>query len=336
MATMKAWQYSSVAGGIENNLFLPASGAPKPHIKDDQILVEVYSMALNPADYKAAELGLFAKMMVPSPCTPGMDFCGRVTETGNKIDSFRIGEMVLGVFIGTFGHGSLAQYVAVSKDMIVSMPDELKVDDAASIGAVGITAYLALKNNVKEGDKVFINGGSGGTGTCTVQMAKILGCHVTASCSTANVELCKSLGADEVLDYKSTDIIKQLQEKGQIFNLAIDNVGSPSNLYRVSHSFLVSDGKYIQVGMGLGLGAFGQLAGNMLLPGFLGGGKRKFQMVIAKPDAEALSQTVLWMKEGKLRAVIDSIFEFDDAPKAFEKLKTGRAKGKIVIHVKKE
>jgi NADPH:quinone reductase-like Zn-dependent oxidoreductase len=336
MATMKAWQFTSVAGGLEKNLFQPAAGAPKPRINDDQVLVEVYSMALNPADYKVVELGLL-KAIVPSPAIPGMDFCGRVAQTGNKVDSFRVGEMVLGALTGSLGHGSLAQYVAASKNALVAMPDGLQIDDAASVGVAATTAYQALKPNVKEGDKVFINGGSGGTGIWTIQIAKALGCHVTTSCSSANIDLCKSLGADEVLDYKATpDVIHQLSSKGQIFNLTVDNVGIPSNLYKASNLFLVPNGKFVQVGMPIGLGPLGQVASNFLLPGFLGGGKRKYSMLIVKPNADDFSQLAVWMKEGKIRAVIDSTFEWDDAPKGFEKLKTGRAKGKIVVKVKKE
>lgn len=297
--------------------------------------MEVYSMALNPADYKVPELGLVSKAMVPSPCVPGMDFCGRVAETGNKVDSFRIGEMVFGAHVGSYAQGSLGQFIAVSKNMLASMPDGLKVDDAASIGVAGITAYQALKPYVKQGDNVFINGGSGGTGIWSVQIAKALGCHVTTSCSTANIDLCKSLGADEILDYKSADIVKQLEGKGQVFNHIVDNVGTPANLYKVSYSFLVPDGKFIQVGMGTGFGSLGQLISNAVIPGFLGGGKRGYQMIVAKANAEEFGQLGVWMKEGKIRAVIDSVYEFDDAPKAYEKLKTGRAKGKVVVRVKK-
>jgi len=162
-ATMKAWQFATAAGGIENNLFVPATGAPKPTISDDQILVEVYSVALNPADYKTAETWLFAKTVVPSPKIPGTDFCGRVAATGNKVDSFQIGEMVFGACDALYS-GSLGQYVAVSRNMLASMPEGLNVDDAASIGVAGLTAYKSLKGKVKKDDKVFINGGSGGCG----------------------------------------------------------------------------------------------------------------------------------------------------------------------------
>lgn len=330
---MKAWQYRTAAGGLEKHLYLPAAGVPKPTIHDNQILVEVYSAAINPADYKFPEMGIMSKVMVPSPSIPGFDFCGKVAAFGSKIDSFQKGEMVFGSCVGTFGHGSLAQYIAVSKDMVVPMPEGIKVDDAASLGTVAITAYQALKPHVKEGSKVFVNGGSGGTGVFTIQVAKALGCHVTTSCSEKNIDFCKGLGADDVLDYKASDIIKQLESKGQIFDLVVDNIGKPSHLYKSSHSFIVPHGRFIQVGTG---DSFKSIAGNVLTPGFLGGGKRKYQMLVSKPEYEGFVQIGKWMKEGKIHAVIDSTFEFDEAPKAFEKLKTGRSRGKIVVHVKEQ
>ncbi|KAF2009700.1 GroES-like protein [Aaosphaeria arxii CBS 175.79] len=334
---MKAWQFTSAAGGLEKNLFLPASGANKPHINHSQILVEVYAAALNPVDHKIPELGLLAKAMIPSPSIPGMDFCGKVVEAGEKVSSsFKPGQMVFGTTIGLSGHGTLAQYVAVGKENLVELPEKYDVKDAAAAGVTGITAVQALKPNVKPGDKVFVNGGSGGTGIYTIQIAKALGCHVTAACSTANVDLCKSLGADEVLDYKERDIIEQLKEKGQIYSLVVDNIGSPSNLFVASDKFIVPHGKFVQVGMPVSLGAAGQLARNTLLPGFLGGGRRKYQILSSKARADDLEQLAVFMKEGKLRAVIDEVFEFEDVPRAFEKLKTGRAKGKIVVNVKKE
>ncbi|PSN75212.1 hypothetical protein BS50DRAFT_581925 [Corynespora cassiicola Philippines] len=335
MSSMKAWQFTSATGGLEKNLFLPATGIPRPSITDDQILVEVFSMAVNPADYKVPELGLAARAVMPATATPGMDFCGRIVEVGNKVKSLKADTMVFGAKLGASGRGSLGQYISVSSDQVAVLPEGVGVDDAASSGVVGLTEYQAIRPNVREGDKVFINGGSGGTGVFGIQIAKALGCHVTTTCSTPNVELCKSLGADEVIDYKTVDIATALAEKGPVFNVAIDNVGTPSNLFKVSHTFLVPDARFVQVGMPLGLGAIGQLAGNMLLPGFLGGGKRRYQLAMAQAQTEHLEQIGRWLQEGKVRAVLDGVFDFDDAPKAYEKLKTGRARGKIVVRVKK-
>jgi NADPH:quinone reductase-like Zn-dependent oxidoreductase len=298
MTTMIAWQYRSSAGPIEENLSLSTPGIPKPKINDNEVLVEVYSTALNPVEHKILELGFITKMILRSPVTPGMDVCGRVVEVGNKVDSFHTDDIVYGACNGVFGHGALAQFVPVSKDALALVPEGLKADNMASIASVGTTAYQGLKPHIKAGDKVFINGGSGGTGVMSIQIAKALGAHVTTSCSTANIELCRSLGADEVLDYKSAAIIEQLKGKGQVFDLVLDNIGSPYNLYRESHAFLVPDGNFIQVGLGMNLSAMKQLIGNMVLPGLFGGGKRKYSIVMAKPNSADFEQLAVWMKEG--------------------------------------
>jgi NADPH:quinone reductase-like Zn-dependent oxidoreductase len=335
MVNMYAWQFKSATGGIENNLYLPAAGVPKPKIAQDQVLVEVYSAALNPADYKVPELGFVARGIVPSPSIPGMDFCGRVCETGRKAASYHVGEMVFGMYGGPLGHGSLGQYIVVSMEMLATVPTGLKVDDMAGVGVAGLTAYQSIQPHVKEGDKVFINGGSGGTGIFCIQVAKALGCHVTTACSTANIELCKTLGADEVIDYKSVGLVETLKKKGQVFSLVVDNVGMPSNLYSQCHHFVVHGGHYSQVGSDTGISSALQLVGNMLLPGILGGGRRRYQFVMLKPNHDQLVQLGKWIDEGKVKPVIDSLWEYDDAPKAFERLKTQRAKGKVVVHVKK-
>ncbi|KAF4335678.1 reticulon-4-interacting 1 mitochondrial precursor [Fusarium beomiforme] len=177
---------------------------------------------------------------------------------------------------------------------------------------------------------------SGGTGVFAIQIAKLLGCHVTTSCSTANGDLRKSIGADEILDYKIVDIGKALKEKGQVFDLVVDNVGTPVDLYKGSHNFLWPHGHFIQIGIPSELLAHSRLVSNMLLPGFLRGGKRKYRFEIVKFKTEVLAELAQWMREGKIRAVIDSTFDFNDAPKAFEKLKSGRARGKIIVHVKED
>ncbi|KAL1592020.1 hypothetical protein SLS60_011612 [Paraconiothyrium brasiliense] len=325
---MYVWQFKSAAGGIENNLYLPAAGVAKPHITEDQILVEVYSAALNPADYKAPELGLIARGMIPSPSTPGMDFCGKVCEIGRKAAPYRVGEMVFGMYGGPLGHGSL--------EMLATVPTGLKVDHMAGVAVTGLTAYQSIQPYVKEGDKIFINGGSGGTGIFGIQIAKALGCHVTTACSSTNIELCKSLGADEIIDYKSMDLVETLKKKGQVFSLVVDNVGIPLNLYGQCHHFVVHHGHYSQVGAETGISSALQHVGNMLLPAFLGGGRRKYQFVLLKPNHDQLVQLGKWIDGGNVLVMIDSVWEYEDVPRAFEKLKTQRAKGKIVVHVKKD
>lgn len=330
---MRAWQYDSIAGGLEKNLKIN-DAAPQPTLGDDEILVEVHAIALNPADYKVAESTPLTALGMKG--IPGADFCGKVAKTGRTVDSFTIGEWVFGGKLGAITNGALAQYVSVSQNMLTSLPTGIEVDHAATIAVAGLTEIQAIKPNVKPGDKVFINGGSGGTGIFGIQIAKALGCHVTTTCSTDNVELCQSLGADEVIDYKTNNIVEALAAKGPVFQLAVDNVGTPADLYKQSASYLTPSGKFVQVGATVSLGALAQIASNFLVPSFFGGGKRSYQLIMAAVSTEDFRQLAAWMKEGKVKAVLDEVFEWEDAPRAFEKLKTGRAKGKIVIHVKQD
>lgn len=330
---MHAWQYTSTSGGLEKNLTLNPS-APQPSLSPSDLLIRIHAMALNPVDHKVTE-GPIPLRLLGSPAIPGADFCGQVAAVGAKVagTDFAIGDWVFGAKNGALTNGSLAQYMSVAPNMLAKLPEGIDVTQAAGVGIVGLTEYQALKPNVKDGDLVFINGGSGGTGVFGIQIAKALGCRVVTSCSTQNVELCKGLGADEVVDYKTMDVVTTLSEKGCVFDAVVDNVGAPTNLYTASKAYLKQEGKFVQIGMSPSLGAVKQVGGNFLLPGFLGGGKSSYQMLVAKPDAEALKQLGAWMKEGKLKAVVDSVYEWEDAPKAFEKLKTGRAKGKVIIKV---
>ncbi|KAH7251432.1 reticulon-4-interacting protein, partial [Fusarium tricinctum] len=137
---------------------------------------------------------------------PGRNFCGKVVERGSKANSFQVGEMVFRTYVGTSGLVSLAQYVSVSEETIASVLEELRVDDAAGNSLAGLTACRSIKPYVKKGDKSFINGGSEGTGVFVIQSSKLLSCHVTTTCSSANIDPCKSIGADEIIDYKVIEI----------------------------------------------------------------------------------------------------------------------------------
>lgn len=120
-----------------------------------------------------------------------------------------------------------------------------------------------------------VNGGSGGTGVFGIQIAKAKGCHVTTTCSTPNVDLCKSLGADEVIDYKKSDILSALKASGRKYDHVVDNVGHDLKLYFKAHEFTAPNAIYLLVGASISVGFFGEMVSAKLLPGFLGGGKRK-------------------------------------------------------------
>jgi NADPH:quinone reductase-like Zn-dependent oxidoreductase len=328
-STMRAWLWTTASGGLEKNLQLSTSAArPGKNLKKDQVIVQVISMSLNPADYKVPELGLLAKVVISTPSSPGIDFSGRVAAVGSAVKDFSPGQLVFGCLGLPVQYGPLAEYLVCSSEKIVPLPQGLDLDDASTIGVAGGTAKQVLFPPSKPGDRVFINGGSGGCGLYAIQIAKILGWHVTVTCSERNIALCKEVGADEVIDYTAVDIVQVLKDKGQVFDLVLDMIGEPENLYRQCHYFLRPGKPWVQVGID-----FGAAVGRILRPGFLGGGKRKLQSVFFHSTQASLTQLGKLIQEGKIRVIIDSTFEFEDAVKAYEKLKTHRARGKIVVHV---
>lgn len=340
--TMKAWQFSQVAGGIEKNLKLN-NVAPLPpnanSLAADQILVQVLSIALNPVDYKFAQIPVLGNLIIKKPASPGLDFSGRVVTSGPNstkvsVEDLKPGQLVFGRIDGPTQHGTLAEYIVVSRSGCVPLTPGLSLDDAACIGTAALTAFQCIVPNIKSGNRVFINGGSGGTGSFGIQIAKTKGCYVVTSCSSVNVDLCKSLGADQVIDYKIKNVVEELK-KMQRFDLVVDNVGTPSELYWQAHHFTNIATKYVQVGGGLSLGEIYNLLTRMIWPGFLGGGKRSFEFLGMENKYDQFKEVGSWMAQGKIRAVIDQVYGMEDEGpiKAIERLKTGRAKGKVVIRV---
>ncbi|CZS93880.1 related to zinc alcohol dehydrogenase [Rhynchosporium agropyri] len=333
-ATMKAWQYSSPSGALDTKLqFATEATKPTLNATKPQMLVEVISMGLNPADYKLAEMGMLGNVAVSKPASPGMDFSGRVVTLGQATDVFKVGDVVLGRIDPT-QFGTLGQFVIASYDGCAVLPKGVEPDHGAGIGTAGQTAYQTIVPNVKAGDKIFINGGSGAVGAFGIQIAKAVGCHVTVSCSSAKIELCKQHGADEVIDYTSTDVTQKLVENGLIYSLVVDNVGnSPGDLYTKADKFLSPAGKFVQVGGSASLESARIMSSRMLLPKFLGGGSRKFVLYFTKNSRDDLAQIAEWVAEGKVKVPIEEVFEYEDAPKAIALLKKGKSKGKIIVHV---
>ena len=205
-----------------------------------------------------------------------MDYCGRVLIAGSN-SKIKLGEIIFGRLDGPTKFGTLGQYIVAPRAGSAPMPAGIDPDHAAAAGSAAMVAYQCIVPNVKSGDEIFINGGSGGVGVFAIQIAKIKGCRVTTTCSTVNVELCRQLGADEVIDYKKTDVSKELITKGLVFSLVVDNVGAPDDLYPAANEYLKMDGKFIQVGAAISLGGTWKIASRMMLPSMLGGGQRKYE-----------------------------------------------------------
>jgi NADPH:quinone reductase-like Zn-dependent oxidoreductase len=329
---MRVWQYSTTRGGLEKNLKLNVS-APIPTPAPDQHLVKVIAASLNPIDYKPAENPLIHRLAIPKNATPANDFAGYVVQAAQG-SNLKAGQLVYGV-TGTspLAGGALSEYAIAKKDHIVAIPEGVDPTEAATLPVGALTAYQTIVPHVKAGDKVFVNGGSGGVGVMSIQIAKAKGCHVTATCSTANTDLCKSLGADSIIDYKKGDIIQQLKASGQKFDHVVDNVGNNRKLYWKCHEFTKPDALFVQVASDLSLATFWDSFLRKTWPRFLGGGKRQTTGFFASANTNDMRQIGLWIQQRKIKTVIDSRFPFEKAPEAIAKLKTGRAKGKIVVDV---
>lgn len=329
---MRAWQYSSTKGGLEKNLKLN-SAVPLPKPKPDQHLVQVIAAALNPVDYKPAEIPGVTRIAITLPATPGIDFVGSIVRPASGSD-LKAGQLVFGASGSTpLAGGALRELSVAGTNSIAALPDNVAPIDAATVGVAGLTAYQSILPYVKSGDKIFINGGSGGTGVFGIQIAKAAGCHVTTSCSTTNVELCKSLGADRVVDYKKEGVVEALLASGYKFDHAVDNVGVQKELVWRCHEYMKPGSTYVKVGGEPSLANIMDSLKGKFLPRFLGGLKGNVVGFWPKQKPEDLQQIGEWMRTGKIKAVIDQKFLFEEAPQALEKLKTGRARGKIVVDV---
>lgn len=331
--TMRAAQWRSISGGIEKNLITTSSAKlPKnaDPLRKETALVKVSYASLNHLDYKVAELpcgsALFAK-----PATPGLDFSGTVVST--SLDGLQPGQRVFGRTEPPVG-GTLAEYVVVGKAGVAALPDGVSLRDAACVGICGVTAVQTLAPYVKPGCKVLINGGSGGVGVFAIQVAKALGCsHVAVVCSSSNADLCRSLGADAVIDYKVGDLVTKLKESGEVYDHILDAVFGNPELYWQSEHYLAPKGIYVAVGLPLRCATFKTLFAIHLLPKFLGGGKRKFVFHSVTGNPEHFVQVARWIGEGKVKPVIEEQFDLEDAAAAYGRLKAGRTKGKLVVRV---
>ena len=333
---MKAWQYTETQAGLENTLKLSTT-VKVPTPPSDHHLVRITNITLNPLDYKPAEIPFLHRFIVPRPGIPGTDFCGRIVKPAAG-SALKEGQLIFGVSSKQiFAGGALAEYAAVPTSSTSVVPEGLSPAGAACIPIAGLTGYQSIVPYIKSGDRVFINGGSGGTGVFAIQIAKEAGAHVTVTCSTANVELCKSLGADEVIDYREGPVLnalKRLAKDTAPFDHAVDNVCNDMTLFWKADQYLKPNGRFVLVAASPGPAFVAFMLRATLVPGFLGGAKRKLVRFVADCNRpKELDQIARWMIEGKVRQVVDQTFAFEDAKEAMRRMKSGRARGKIVVEV---
>ena len=303
----------------------------KPVPNDNQVLIQVRAASLNALDVyltRDSWLGrLFFGLRKPRDTRLGRDVAGQVEAVGKNVTQFKPGDEVFGTC-----RGALAEYACPFERSLVVKPPNVSFEQAASLPIAGLTALQGLRDQgkIRSGQKVLINGATGGVGTFAVQIAKSFGADITAVCSTRNVDLVKSIGADHVIDYTKEDFTKSDQRYDVIF----DNVANHSFAER--RRVLTPKGICVLAGMG-GAGvkggeAIGRIVGNLFIArGLSWFTDQKFAQYITKMNKQDLTMLAELIQAGKLTPVIEQTYNLSEAPEALRHLNEGHARGKIVI-----
>lgn len=312
---------------------------PRPTLRPDEMLVEVHAAGLNPID-NMITTGMFKPVLkFQLPAVMGSDLAGVIVEVGGSVTRFKPGDEIFASIFDQ-GTGSLAEFAVVPQDLAARKPANLDFVQAASVPMVGLTSWQALKEraDVQTGQRVFIPAGSGGIGTFAIQLAKHLGAYVGTTTSTANVALVKSLGADDVIDYKKQEFEQVLQG----YNVVLGTIRG--NALEKSIGILKPGGKIISL-IGPLDAAFAQARKlSFVLELIFGLMSRKiirmaakkdvdYSFLFVRPDGEQLNEIGALLDAGHIHPVVDKVFPFDQAKQALEYLSQGRSKGKVVVRV---
>jgi alcohol dehydrogenase len=313
---------------------------PTPELREDEVLVEVHAAGVNLLDAKIR--GGEFKLILPYrlPLILGHDVAGVVVKVGTRVRQFKLGDEVY-ARVDDFRIGTFAEFVPVKEASLALKPKGLTMEEAASIPLVGLTAWQALvdRADLKKGQKVFIQAGSGGVGTFAIQLAKHLGATVATTTSMANAALVKSLGADVAIDYKTQDFEGVLRDCDVVLN------SQDGNTLEKSLRVLKRGGKLISIsgppdpefGKALAAPGFVRLVMRLLSLGVrrkargLGVG---YSFLFMKSSGSQLREITRLIEAGAIRPVIDRVFPFASTNEALAYVEAGRAKGKVVIRIK--
>ncbi len=301
----------------------------KPAPKEAEVLVKVHATSLNAYDWHLLRADPFlvrlmgGGLLKPKTTIPGADIAGRVEAIGRGVNQFQPGDAVFGGVAS--GNGGFAEYAAAPERALALKPANLSFEQAAAVPMAGMTALQGLRDagQIQPGQKVLINGASGGVGTFAVQLAKYFGAEVTTVCSTGNVEMARSLGADHVIDYKEEDFTRSGKQYDLI--LAVNGY-HPLSAYKRA---LAPKGIYVMAG-----GTNAQIFQAMLLgPLMSNKGGKQMGGVSAKRSQKDLLILKELLEAGKIVPVIDRCFPFREAVDALRYIDAGHAKGKVVVTV---
>jgi len=300
-----------------------------PVPKDDEVLLRVRAASVNPYDWHFMRgipyfLRIGAGLLKPKATRLGVDVAGQVEAVGSKVNGFKPGDKVFGTCRGAF-----AEYGCACESSFAIKPDNLSFEQAASIPIAGLTALQSLrdKGHIQSSQKVLINGAAGGVGTFAVQIAKSFGAEVSAVCSTRNVDMVRSVGADHAIDYTREDFTRS----GQRYDLIFDLVANHS--LRACRRVLNPEGIYVVAGVGPGKSVFALLARAIVGPLLGVFVSQRFSVFGAKLRKEDLTTLGELMGRGKVTPVIDRVYRLSEVSEAIRYLEQGHARGKVVITV---
>ena len=298
----------------------------KPVVKDDQVLVRVNAAAINIGDWHLLRgvpyaMRLASGLLKPKREIPGLDVVGQVEVTGENVEQFRPGDEVFG-----WCRGAFAEYACAAETNLLPKPANLTFEQAAAVGDSALTALAAVRDQgkVQPGQTVLINGASGGVGTFAVQIAKALGAIVTGVCGSRNVDMVRSIGADQVIDYAKEDFT----QAGQRYDVMLDLVGSRS--LSDCRRALTPRGTYVVVGvrdMGRWFGLRRQTKALLLSP-FV---RQRMRVFVVRHNREDLAVLKELVEAGKVAPVIDRHYTLREVPEALRYQGEGHSQGKIVI-----
>jgi NADPH:quinone reductase-like Zn-dependent oxidoreductase len=295
----------------------------KPIPKDNEILIKVHAASANAYDWRHVRADPFlirfmgAGLLKPKHKILGADIAGEVEAVGSNVKQFQPGDEVF----GDGSYGGFAEYVCVDENRFVLKPASLTFEEAAAVPMAGLTALQGLrdKGQIRAGQKVLINGASGGVGTFAVQIAKSFEAEVTGVCSTTKKDLVRSMGADRVIDYTQEDVTKNKQQYDLIFDIAAYR--SISKYKRI----LSPGGIYVLVG-----GSMARIFQLMLMSMT---GVKNMGLVVAKMNQKDLLFIIELIKAGKVKPIIDKRYPLNETAEALRYLEEGHARGKVVITV---
>jgi len=304
----------------------------RPTAGDDEVLIKVRAASVNPLDWHFMRgtpyfLRLMAGLRKPKLPRLGVDVAGKVEAVGRSVTQFKPGDEVFGSCRGAF-----AEYACTSESALVIKPANVSFEQAAAVPVAAYTALQGLrdKGQIQPGQKVLINGAAGGVGTLAVQIAKWFGADVTGVCSTRNVEMVRSIGADQVIDYTREDFATSAQR----YDLIFDCIGNHS--LSACRRVLNSKGAYVSVAGGNGRWMIGSIASALIMPVLSWFSSQKAVSVLAKRSKEDLATMRELMEAGKVTPVIDRRYRLSEVPEAIRYLEEGHARGKVVITMEAE